>query len=415
MTESLVFTMRLIKKRPLRSLLTILQIALGVWIVATILTMNFQAHGRIDRVLNRFGENLMQIYLQKETQVGDYFLGEIGYFYAEDLARLQQESENVEAIFTLDNIWQVRLKAHGLEYQLRGLTETSADAISALDLNIVEGYGFTRQDEEQKNPVALISTEISKQLFPDESAVGKTIDIESDFRDDYVTFEVIGVYEPLDPLLQLFFQETTMIILKGSRNRSAEFSDDIMPIYGNVFVKSLPGKSAEAIIDAQINLNLDDFTIISEYFCEKASALSSAVNYMTMVLGAFAFVAIIISSLGILSIMLVNVVERTREVGLRKALGASKLSIVIQVLHESLIFSFLGAVIGIVGAVISSRYIIDGLLTDFFFESMSNLGQFHPLSALISAALALALGALFGLYPAVQAARMPVVEALRDA
>jgi len=111
---------------------------------------------------------------------------------------------------------------------------------------------------------------------------------------------------------------------------------------------------------------------------------------------------------------MVNVVERTREVGLRKALGASKLSIVVQVLYESLVFALFGAIVGVVGAVLSNRYIIDGLLKDFFYQSMPNLGQFHPLAAAYSGALALILGALFGLYPAISAAKLPVVDALRD-
>lgn len=186
--ESLVFTMRLIRKRPL-GLLTILQIALGVWIVAAILTMNFQAQDRIEATMDKFGENMMQIYLQREIPMGEHYAYEGGAIYREDLERLKQESENIEAVFTLDNVWYIRLQAHGLEYQLRGLTETSADAISALNLKIVEGYAFTKQDEDQGNRVALISTEISNQLFPNESPIGKTVSIGSEFDQEYLTLK----------------------------------------------------------------------------------------------------------------------------------------------------------------------------------------------------------------------------------
>lgn len=413
--ESLVFTMRLIRKRPLRSLLTILQIALGVWIVAAILTMNFQAQDRIEATMDKFGENMMQIYLQREIPMGEHYAYEGGAIYREDLERLKQESENIEAVFTLDNVWYIRLQAHGLEYQLRGLTETSADAISALNLKIVEGYAFTKQDEDQGNRVALISTEISNQLFPNESPIGKTVSIGSEFDQEYLTFEIIGVFEPLDPLMQIFIQETTMIIPQGSRYRSAEWDDYTPPIYGNIFIKSYPGKSAEAVMDAQLILGYDDFTVEAHYLSDMGRAFSSSINYMSMILGAFAFVAIVISSLGILSIMLVNVVERTREIGLRKALGASKVSIILQVLHESVIFSLLGALLGIIVAAVSSRYIVDGLLKDYFFDFMGNLGHFHPMSAVYTCLMAVGLGVVFGLYPAVQAARMPVVDALRDA
>ena len=100
--ESLVFTMRLIRKRPLRSLLTILQIALGVWIVAAILTMNFQAQDRIEATMDKFG-SMMQIYLQRNPRASYAYEGST--IYREDLERLKQESENIEAVFTLDNVW----------------------------------------------------------------------------------------------------------------------------------------------------------------------------------------------------------------------------------------------------------------------------------------------------------------------
>ena len=121
---------------------------------------------------------------------------------------------------------------------------------------------------------------------------------------------------------------------QGSRYRSAEWDDYTPPIYGNIFIKSYPGKSAEAVMDAQLILGYDDFTVEAHYLSDMGRAFSSSINYMSMILGAFAFVAIVISSLGILSIMLVNVVERTREIGLRKALGASKVSIILQVLPD---------------------------------------------------------------------------------
>ncbi|HHX01374.1 MAG TPA: ABC transporter permease [Firmicutes bacterium] len=415
--NSFVFTIRLIKKRPLRSLLTILQIALGVWIVATILTMNLQAQDSINAVFNRFGENIMRISLQREIFVDDNVRSIEGTSLSkEELMRLEQESNHVESIFTVEPAWNARVRAHGILYEVRGLTEVSANTISALELNILDGHAFTVQDHERKNQVALISTEVSKQLFPNDSAVGKTIELESLYRDEYLTFEIIGVFEPLDPLLQVFFQEMTMLIPQGSRARTAEMEAfPVSSYYGNVYLKSVPGAAHEAIADAQLILNRDDYTVSAEYLGDMGRMFSQAIMRMFMILGAFAFIAIIISSLGILSIMMVNVVERTREVGLRKALGASKLSIVVQVLYESLVFALFGAIVGVVGAVLSNRYIIDGLLKDFFYQSMPNLGQFHPLAAAYSGALALILGALFGLYPAISAAKLPVVDALRDA
>ncbi|HPT92814.1 MAG: ABC transporter permease [Limnochordia bacterium] len=414
--NSFVFTIRLIKKRPLRSLLTILQIALGVWIVATILTMNLQALDRIDAVFNRFGENLVQISLQPEIDPSGVVrsIGGLG-LQPEDLLRLRQESTNIESVFRIQPAFNSRIKAHGLTYELWGLTEISHEAISALQLRIVEGHGFTAQDEEQKNPVALVSTDLAQQLFPGESAVGKAVEMQVMFTDQFVPFEIIGVYEPLDPLLQVFFQQMTMLIPLDSRSGTGLLGPTVRSLNSSFYIKARPGKAHDAVADAREILKRENTTVSAEYFSEIGRIFAQSVTRMFMILGAFAFVAIVISSLGILSIMLVNVVERTREIGLRKALGATRSSIVVQVLNESIIFSLFGSVIGIAAAAFSTPYIVDGLLKSFYLQNMTDLGKFHPLAAVYSVGLALILGAFFGLYPAVSAARLTAVEALREA
>ena len=181
--------------------------------------MNLQALDRIDAVFNRFGENLVQISLQPEIDPSGVVrsIGGLG-LQPEDLLRLRQESTNIESVFRIQPAFNSRIKAHGLTYELWGLTEISHEAISALQLRIVEGHGFTAQDEEQKNPVALVSTDLAQQLFPGESAVGKAVEMQVMFTDQFVPFEIIGVYEPLDPLLQVFFQQMTMLIPLDSRS-----------------------------------------------------------------------------------------------------------------------------------------------------------------------------------------------------
>ncbi len=416
MFQSIIFTGKLIKKRPLRSLLTIIQIGLGVWIVATILTMNFQANHRIAATLNKFGENLAQIHITKEVWIDEHSLvGESRHFTMEDIERLKQESSNIDSIFVFEQAFSTQLKHKGLTYRLRGMGEVSAETISALELRFTEGGPFTTMDIEQSNQVAVISTELSKQLFPKESAIGKSIQISSIYGDEYLDFQVVGVYQPLDPLMQMFFQEATMLVPIDSRNASADKEYSIEEYYYEVYIKSKPGAAFAAIEDAQLIVGDDEFRVRANYLSDYGRGISSVITGMSLFFGALALVAIIISSLGILSIMQVNVVERTREIGLRKALGASRLSIVYQVLNESFVLSFLGAIVGIGAAMLSSDYIIDGLLNQAFgFIDSINLGNFHPLAAIYSCAMAVILGLIFGLYPAVQAARLPAVEALRD-
>lgn len=415
--QTLIFTSRLIKKRPLRSLLTIIQIALGVWIVTTILTMNFQANDRIEATLNKFGENIARISLEREQIIdGMRVPTELGNFSSEDISRLHAESSSIESVFVYNSTWQTRVKHNDLLYNLRGMAEVSAEAIPALDLNIIEGFAFTTQDVEQNNQVVVVSSDLGNQLYPNQSAIGKHVEIQSVFgRDDFITYEIIGVYEPIDPILTMFFDEATMLIPLGSRESTAERELVYTPFYHQLYIKSHPGAAFAAVEEAQLIFGDDDFNVRAFYLSEYGNTFTSMINQMSMILGAFAFVAIIISSLGILSIMLVNVVERTREIGLRKALGASKSSIIRQILNESFMFSLLGALIGIIASFLSSGYVINGLLNQAFYLSIGDLGQLHPTAAIYSGIMALVLGLVFGLYPAVQAAKMPAVEALRDA
>lgn len=409
---TLVFTARLIKKRPLRSFLTVVQIALGVWLMVTILTMNFTANEQVNQVFGKLGDDIARISMQKETIHNGQHLYEVRSFTQQELSSLKEDSQYIEVVFSYSETWESYLRYAGTIYSLRGLTQASAEFIPALNLQIVEGFAFTSEDEQQKNRVALISADLKKQLFPNESAIGQVIELQrySYSSEAYLPFEIIGVYEPYDPLLQLFFSEATVLIPNGSMD-TAEYQY----FGGDVFIKSRPGAITAAIAEAQSLIRNDDFEVHAEYFSELGSMYSRSIYQLTLLYSIFAFIALVISSIGILSIMLVNVVERTREIGLRKALGASKLSILIQVLNESLIFSLLGAFLGIVVSTFSSRYITSQLIMKLLVNSKVNSPSFHPLAALISCGVAVMVAVIFGLYPAIQAARMPAVDALRDA
>lgn len=416
MLESLKFTGRLLRKRPLRSLLTIIQIAIGVWIVTTIMTMNFQANDTIEATLDKFGGNMVRLYLERELSTGDHMAFETGSFDEEDIQHLALESNNIESVFIYNNTWQTQLQANNLTYDLRGLAETVPEAINALDLNLLEGHPFTTQDVEQKNTVAMISQDISNQLFPNQSAIGQTIEVAAMFRDQFLPFEIIGVYEPIDPLLATMFQETTMLIPLESRDLSATQDFHYTPTYTELFIKSYPGAVDAAVEDAKVIFEKDDFQLSPYYLRDIGNSYLSMINEMSLFYGAMAFVAIIISSIGILSIMLVNVVERTREIGLRKALGATRFSIVRQILAEGVFLSALGALLGVGASIISSNYIINAFFNNqVFYQNIGGLGSFHPMAAFYACLMALIMGIIFGLYPAIQAARLPAVEGLRDA
>lgn len=404
------------KKRPLRSLLTILQMGLGVWIVAIILSLNFQATGSLDAVNQTLGDSLAKISVSKEEQFpgGGVGISSTSNLRLSDLDRLR-ESEFIDSAFIYQEQWQLNIVVNGVAYSVSQSAETTADYAQGMNLELVEGYFFTEEDQNQQSRVVLISETIAKQLFPDQSPLGQVIELGARGGAE---FEIIGVYKPQSPLLEFFISPPAHLIFPLATTQPTWFlEDDYEQTYQRIVIRSKPGQVYEAVADAEVLLadrSLNEMTIRGEYFQDSNRYFSEQIRTITLFLGAFAFIAILISSIGILSIMLVSVVERTREIGLRQALGASKGMIIRQVLNESFVFSILGATFGLIVASFTAERFMNLLLSEMVYPRLSNLGGLHPQAALISLALALLMGQIFGFYPALQAAKMPPVEALRD-
>lgn len=414
--DTLRFTWRIIRKRPLRSLLTVLQVALGVWIVAVILSLNFGASGSIDSANRAFGDSLAKISVSRYQEFDGEMLmvGSTINLRYEDMVRVL-ESEYVEQAFILEERWMTSIIVDGNVYTVQTQAEVTSDYAEAVGLEIVEGQFFTKADEEQKSRVVLVSDVVAKQLWPNQSALGKVIDL-GDFGEGNMEFEVIGVYKLLPPLVESFITRAHLLFPLGSTTVWVSL-DDYEPHYMNIFVKAKPGRIYEAVEDARTLLAdraLDNMEVNGEYLQDSNRYLTEQLKTITLFLGAFAFIAVLVSAIGILSIMLVSVVERTREIGLRQALGASKRIIVGQILNESLVFSAAGSVLGLIAAYFTAPALISTILEEAIYTSLSDVGGLHPHAAALALLVAVVMGQLFGLYPAWQAAKMAPVDALRE-
>ncbi|MDI9412513.1 MAG: ABC transporter permease [Bacillota bacterium] len=408
--ETLKFTLRIVKKRPLRSLLTVLQMGLGVWVVAIILSLNFQGLGALKHQ-DALKDSLARISIASfgEFEDGSMAAGTTNNLREIDAERLM-ESEYIEDAFIYEQSWGTNIIFDGMLYKLNSPAQASANYARAMGLEFVEGNFFTKQDQDQKNAVAVISETISKQLFPKESAIGKNITLQH--ADEY---EIIGVYKDLP--VSLFGHSGFTHMIMPLRTFYYGFDDSEEQVHDNIIIKSKPGKIYDAVEDAKVILadrSVDDMEVHGEYLKDSDQWMEEGIRSITIFLGVFAFIAIVISAIGILSIMLVSVVERTREIGLRQALGASKIKIVAQILNEALVFSLLGGFFGLFMAYFSAEKLIAFLLQEIADSQLGNLGGLHPKAAVIAVGLSILIGQIFGLYPAIQGAKMPPVEALRD-
>lgn len=413
MLDNLRFTFRVMLRRPLRTLLTILQVGLGVWIVTIILSINFQANDRFDEWLTSYGEDLASIRISiiEEFEYGrsESIMSE---FRLDDIELIKESSANVKSAFIFEQVYSADIIHGGIRYQLGGLGATTESFADAMNLQVLEGSFFTTTDVIDKNKVILISEVIKEQLFPDSSPIGQTLAVSTWSTDEFSDYEIIGVYKQVDPIMNMLLMESHVLIPLESHNPYHG------SYYSEIYIKSLPGRVTDAVGDVR-NLFAyraqNDATVNPTYMSENITWMKESIRLVSLFLGGFAFIAIVISSIGILSIMLVSVVERTREIGIRRALGASTLSIIGQVINESIILSLIGAGLGILAAAVLEKYMIQDLIVSIFYmEILDGLGGLHPFAVLISLLLTVCVGALFGLYPAIRAAQMSPVDALKE-
>lgn len=383
---------------------------LGVWVVAIILSLNFQGLGALKHQ-DALKDSLARISIASfgEFEDGSMAAGTTNNLREIDAERLM-ESEYIEDAFIYEQSWGTNIIFDGMLYKLNSPAQASANYARAMGLEFVEGNFFTKQDQDQKNAVAVISETISKQLFPKESAIGKNITLQH--ADEY---ESIGVYKDLP--VSLFGHSGFTHMIMPLRTFYYGFNDSEEQVHDNIIIKSKPGKIYDAVEDAKVILadrSVDDMEVHGEYLKDSGQWMEEGIRSITIFLGVFAFIAIVISAIGILSIMLVSVVERTKEIGLRQALGASKIKIVAQILNEALVFSLLGGLVGLIMAYFSAEKLIAFLLQEIADSQLGNLGGLHPKASVIAVGLSILIGQIFGLYPAIQGAKMPPVEALRD-
>lgn len=270
------------------------------------------------------------------------------------------------------------------------------------NVTIQEGTFITDGENTAMSKVAVIGPQVVTDLFGDgASAVGKSIRIKG------MTFRIIGVTYSKGGSGPLNQDSAVFIPLTTAQKQ----------VFGQVYLNTiaLQAKSSESMTQAQNEVGYlllsrhkltdpadADFMIFSQQ--DIISAVSSSTSTFTTLLAGIAGISLLVGGIGIMNIMLVTVTERTREIGLRKALGAKKKTIITQFLMEAIILTFIGGVVGIVMGVFVS-YLYSYFTSSAFVVS--------PVAIIVAFFVSAGIGVLFGWYPAKRAANLQPIEALR--
>ncbi len=259
------------------------------------------------------------------------------------------------------------------------------------------GRGISFIDLDNKNKVCVIGSELSQTFFGYSSPVGKTVKIAGD------NYTVIGELESQGSSMGT--NADNMVLMPITTSKYITGTDDITSLYikaadeNNV---SLAQFSIENYLKSNLNAASDDIEVSTQQ--SMLDSLSSIQNTLTLLLGGIASISLIVGGIGVMNVMLVSVTERTKEIGIRKSLGATKGNILIQFLIEALVLSLLGGFIGIAAGLGLGKSA--GLLGFNFAYS------FNVVS--ISFGFAVLVGLIFGIFPAYRASRLNPIIALRQ-
>jgi putative ABC transport system permease protein len=289
------------------------------------------------------------------------------------------------------------------------LRATTPDYVSARNYRILSGRFLSANDLEERARVAVIGQTALNRLFdPDEEALGATIRINGD------PFRIVGVLDvkgatPLgdedDTVMVPYSTASTRLFSLRTARGESRLSVILVQAVDPTRQGALIAQVSDVLRDRH-NIPYrgdDDFTVLSEQ--DLLSAFEQVTNVLTLFLGAIAGVALLVGGIGIMNIMLVTVSERTKEIGLRKAVGARRIHVLTQFLVESVVLSLLGGLTGILMGVGGARAIQQAVPQLDTTVSLS--------SVLLATGFSLAVGLFFGIYPAMRASALRPIEALR--
>ncbi|MBI3804525.1 MAG: ABC transporter permease [Nitrospirae bacterium] len=392
---------RALSRNAMRSILTMLGMIIGVGAVITMVSVGQGAKEQVEAQIATIGSNMLLVFPGSTTQAGVRSgAGAMTTLTEEDSAAIEKELSAVRASApSLRTTAQVISANQNWSTQVSGSTP---NFFLIRDWHFESGSPFTPSDVTGANKVAVIGKTVATSLFGAQDPIGQIIRIRN------VPFKVAGVLAPKGQSAQGQDQDDTIIIPITTLQKR------IMGVnYIGIILVSANAPEETAVAQEQIRQLLrqrhrlqagqeEDFSVRN--MADIASAAESASKIMALLLGSIASVSLIVGGIGIMNIMLVSVTERTREIGIRMAVGARGRDILLQFLMEAIVLSFIGGLLGI-GLGIGSSKLISSLVQWPTIVS--------PQSILLASAVSIAIGVFFGLYPARRAASLDPIEALR--
>jgi putative ABC transport system permease protein len=395
---SLLLALREIRRHLLRSILTVLGIVIGVAAVITMVTVGNGVTASVRTQIASLGANtLMVVTNSAARQAGG---GAPHPFTNEDVAAIREQIGGIDAVSGQANSTQTAT-ADGINWQT-SVTGTTNDGISIQAMTVTAGRIFTAEEETAGRSVCIIGETVRKNLFANVEPLGREL------RVGKLACPIIGVLKERGQGGMGNDQDDVVLMPLRTVQRQIIGTTDIYwivigvnPAYDNKAVSA----DLSGLLRERRHLATgqeDDFRLID--MKQISDTVSGTLKVMTGLVAAIASISLIVGGIGIVNIMLVSVTERTREIGIRLAIGALAREVRLQFLTEAVVLCSLGGAIGIGLSFVLSMLLTRIMAVDFVFDPLINLG-----SLLFSSFL----GIVFGYVPAQRAAALNPIDALR--
>ena len=396
--NAFILALRQIWRNPMRSLLTVLGIVIGVAAVITMVTVGNGATQAVREQIESLGSN--QLMIRPGQRMGPGGSTGAPSFKLEDVDAIANQIAGVKAVAP-QRQQSMTFVSQGRNWSTQVIG--SSNQYFILDnRQIRQGRYFEPQEEQSGAAVCVIGTTIEKEIFGSSNAVGQML------RTGQFSCRVVGVLESKGQAAIGGDQDDLVVMPIQTFQRRVSGNTRVSAILVSVdsqIDRALVTESIRLLMRERRSLSDaddDNFMILDTE--EIARRVSSTTEIMTMLLGAVAAVSLVVGGIGIMNIMLVSVTERTREIGVRLAIGALEREVLMQFLIEAVVLGAMGGVLGVAIAFIGSFALAATMGVPFIFDPSINMIAF------LFAALT---GVIFGYFPARRAAQLDPIEAVR--
>ncbi|HRD46799.1 MAG TPA: ABC transporter permease [Caulobacter sp.] len=386
-----------IRRNLLRASLTVLGVVIGVAAVITMVTLGNGATRAVSDQISSLGSNLLIV---RPGQRMGPTAERAPSFRLGDVAAIIRNVPTVKAATAVESTSATVV--YGARNWNTSIVGTTAAYLEVRDWSLAGGRAFTEAEERSGRAVCVVGDTIRRELFQGRDPVGARIRVKQ------FSCEVIGVLRAKGQAAMGQDQDDTVILPLRTVQRRLTGRQDV----GSITIAVRDGASTarartqvEAVLRERRNIGPgedDNFGVMDTK--QIAETLSGTTRVMTMLLGAVAAVSLLVGGIGIMNIMLVSVTERTKEIGVRLAIGALEQDVLLQFLVESVVLAAFGGLAGVLIAAVASAALAQVIQVPFLFDPAINLLAF---------AVAVMVGVVFGYVPARRAARLDPIEALR--